>query len=223
MVLRSASMAQWLEVASGRRFRAKPGDKFKYRYSTDVWEPEWGIVPEEKGRLIRRMARGQGMLAAVEVRPAAAQGHGGEASRGGGGRRWLGRAGRRGGGHRGIAPGLRRHAGGDRAGWTSLGLQPGLRGALVGGLVDVLEGSNGFKRQETPANGWNSRQMSWKTSHEEKNFEVEWDAELYGELLSTGGGKERMARRGLQTFAPLVWRLKSLKFLLFFLKKYITF
>ena len=38
---------------NGLRFRAKPGDKFKYRYSTDVWEPEWGIVPEEKGRLIR--------------------------------------------------------------------------------------------------------------------------------------------------------------------------
>ena len=35
---------------------------------------------------------------------------------------------------------------------------------------------------------------------------MEWDAELYGELLSTGGGKERMARRGLQSFAPIAWR-----------------
>eukprot|EP00438_Fugacium_kawagutii_P003733 Skav234637 [mRNA] locus=scaffold1609:109609:118714:+ [translate_table: standard] len=35
------------------KFRAKPGAKYKYRYSTDVWEPEWGIVPTQKGRLIR--------------------------------------------------------------------------------------------------------------------------------------------------------------------------
>ena len=35
------------------RFRAKPGAKYTYRYSTDLWEPEWGIVPTQKGRLIR--------------------------------------------------------------------------------------------------------------------------------------------------------------------------
>lgn len=29
---------------------------------------------------------------------------------------------------------------------------------------------------------------------QEKNFDVEWDADLYGELLTTGGGKERMTR-----------------------------
>ena len=84
-------------------------------------------------------------------------------------------------------------------------------------------GSWTFWKAQTASNGRKRLQMDGtqgrcrgKTSHEEKNFEVEWDAELYGELLSTGGGKERMARRGLQTFAPLVWRLKSLKFLFFF-------
>ena len=35
------------------RFRAKPGAKFKYRYSTDVYDPEWGIIPGEPDRLIR--------------------------------------------------------------------------------------------------------------------------------------------------------------------------
>lgn len=38
---------------------------------------------------------------------------------------------------------------------------------------------------------------------EEKGFDVEWDVELYGELLTTGGGKERMTRHVVEF--GLIW------------------
>ena len=30
---------------------------FSSAFRSEVWEPEWGIIPEEKGRLIRRDGR----------------------------------------------------------------------------------------------------------------------------------------------------------------------
>ena len=47
-----------MRFSQPRRFRAKPGAKYTYRYSTDLWEPEWGIIPTQKGRLIRPMGGG---------------------------------------------------------------------------------------------------------------------------------------------------------------------
>jgi hypothetical protein len=46
---------KWISQPFPLRFRAKPGAKYTYRYSTDLWEPEWGIVPTQKGRLIRQI------------------------------------------------------------------------------------------------------------------------------------------------------------------------
>jgi hypothetical protein len=66
--------------------------------------------------------------------------------------------------------------------------------------------------------------VSFKTSAQEKNFDVEWDVELYGELLSTGGGKERMTRY-FKDYNPDAWILEDcscclLMVLRFFLIKY---
>jgi len=36
--------------------------------------------------------------------------------------------------------------------------------------------------------------VAFNQAFKEKGFDCEWDVELYGELLTTGGGKERMAR-----------------------------
>lgn len=55
--------------------------------------------------------------------------------------------------------------------------------------------------------------FSKQASLQEKNFDVEWDVELYGELLSTGGGKERMTRY-FKDYNPDAWILEDCSCLL---------
>eukprot|EP00913_Durusdinium_trenchii_P005399 g5033.t1 len=143
-IFRAMRRRNWSRVSLGpsggcfydMKFRAKPGDKFKYRYSTDVWEPEWGIIPEEKGRLIRygqRFRKGT--------------------------------------------------------------LLPPLPG--TGALLLDCDGT----LAETERDG---HRVAFNKAFEEKGFDVEWDVELYGELLTTGGGKERMTRY-FKDYNPKAW------------------
>eukprot|EP00747_Dinoflagellata_sp_TGD_P215299 gnl/TRDRNA2_/TRDRNA2_88018_c0_seq1.p1 gnl/TRDRNA2_/TRDRNA2_88018_c0~~gnl/TRDRNA2_/TRDRNA2_88018_c0_seq1.p1 ORF type:complete len:401 (-),score=80.51 gnl/TRDRNA2_/TRDRNA2_88018_c0_seq1:62-1264(-) len=46
--------------------------------------------------------------------------------------------------------------------------------------------------------------ISFNRAFAEKGYPVEWDVELYGELLTTGGGKERMARY-FKDYNPTAW------------------
>jgi len=124
------------------KFRAKPGAKYKYRYSTDVWEPEWGIVPTEKGRLIRY---GQLLRKGTVVKPMVDDD--------------------------------------DDDGWGMMG------GTDVGSGALLLDCDGTLA--ETERDG---HRVAFNKAFQEKNFDVEWDADLYGELLTTGGGKERMTR-----------------------------
>ncbi|CAE7770429.1 CBBY [Symbiodinium pilosum] len=126
------------------KFRAKPGAKYRYRFSTDVWTPEWGHYPnEEKGRLIRY---GQ-LLNKGTVR-------------------------------------LPMQEDDDNDGW-------GLLGAADDGAVGALLLDCDGTLAETERDG---HRVAFNKAFAEKGFDVEWDADLYGELLTTGGGKERMTR-----------------------------
>ncbi|CAK9040746.1 CBBY-like protein (AtCbby) [Durusdinium trenchii] len=134
------------------KFRAKPGDKFKYRYSTDVWEPEWGIIPEEKGRLIRY---GQRFRKGTVVKPMVDDDD-------------------------------------DDDAWPIL-REIKCTGALLLDCDGTLA--------ETERDG---HRVAFNKAFEEKGFDVEWDVELYGELLTTGGGKERMTRY-FKDYNPKAW------------------
>mmetsp|Transcript_36502 Transcript_36502/g.84210 ORF Transcript_36502/g.84210 Transcript_36502/m.84210 type:complete len:386 (+) Transcript_36502:61-1218(+) len=126
------------------KFRAKPGAKWRYRYSTDVMTPEFGHYPnEEKGRLIRY---GQ-LLSKGTVR-------------------------------------MPMDVEDDNDGWGLLG--GGEEGA-VGALLLDCDGT----LAETERDG---HRIAFNKAFEQKGFDVEWDVDLYGDLLTTGGGKERMTR-----------------------------
>ena len=128
------------------KFRAKPGAKYRYRFSTDVYTPEWGHFPnEEKGRLIRY---GQ-LLNKGTVRMPMAD------------------------------------TDDDNDGWGMLG------GASSDGAVGALLLDCDGTLAETERDG---HRVAFNKAFEEKGFDVEWDVDLYGDLLTTGGGKERMTR-----------------------------
>merc|ERR1712061_680725 len=46
--------------------------------------------------------------------------------------------------------------------------------------------------------------VAFNKAFKEKGYECEWDVDLYGELLTTGGGKERMARY-FTDYKPEAW------------------
>lgn len=128
------------------KFRAKPGAKYRYRFSTDVYTPEWGHFPnEEKGRLIRY---GQ-LLNKGTVRMPMAD------------------------------------TDDDNDGWGLLG------GASSDGAAGALLLDCDGTLAETERDG---HRVAFNKAFEEKGFDVEWDVDLYGDLLTTGGGKERMTR-----------------------------
>ncbi|CAK9091709.1 unnamed protein product [Durusdinium trenchii] len=161
-IFRAMRRRNWSRVSLGpsggcfydMKFRAKPGDKFKYRYSTDVWEPEWGIIPEEKGRLIRY---GQRFRKGTVVKPMVDDDD-------------------------------------DDEGWGALG---GAGDVGTGALLLDCDGT----LAETERDG---HRVAFNKAFEEKGFDVEWDVELYGELLTTGGGKERMTRY-FKDYNPKAW------------------
>lgn len=161
-IFRALRRRNWSRVSLGpsggcfydMKFRAKPGDKFKYRYSTDVWEPEWGIIPEEKGRLIRY---GQRFRKGTVVKPMVDDDD-------------------------------------DDEGWGALG---GAGDVGTGALLLDCDGT----LAETERDG---HRVAFNKAFEEKGFDVEWDVELYGELLTTGGGKERMTRY-FKDYNPKAW------------------
>ena len=127
------------------KFRAKPGAKYRYRYSTDVWTPEWGVYPnEEKGRLIRYgrlLSKGTVRMPMDDAED-------------------------------------------DNDGWGLLGVADD---SAVGALLLDCDGT----LAETERDG---HRVAFNQAFDEKGFNVEWDVDLYGELLTTGGGKERMTR-----------------------------
>jgi len=124
------------------RFRANPGDKYKYKLATDPG-PEWGAwPPEAEGRLIRY---GQLLRKGTPQGPrkhlaALARGEAGEAG-----------------------------------------------GAVNGALLLDCDGT----LVETERDG---HRVAFNKAFKEKGYDCEWDVDLYGDLLKTGGGKERMAR-----------------------------
>jgi len=127
------------------KFRAKPGDKFKYRFSTDVYTPEFGYYPPEaKGRFIKfglliRKGEpiGKAHYLAMKAAEEGASGQGEEEA--------------------------------------------------LGALLLDCDGT----LVETERDG---HRVAFNQAFKEKGFDCEWEVGLYGELLTTGGGKERMTR-----------------------------
>lgn len=134
------------------KFRAKPGDKYKYRFSTDKWTPEFGVWPPEcEDRLIKY---GELLYKGTPQGPIEYQKK--LKSMGGGG---------------------------VMATAAYLGQERPIQGTLLLDCDGTLV--------ETERDG---HRVSFNKAFKEKGFQCEWDVELYGELLTTGGGKERMAR-----------------------------
>lgn len=164
-IFRAMRRRNWSRVTLGpsggcfydMKFRAKPGAKYTYRYSTDLWEPEWGIIPTQKGRLIRY---GQLFRKGTVVKPMMDDDD-------------------------------------DEDGWGVLG------GADVGSGALLLDCDGTLA--ETERDG---HRLAFNKAFKEKNFDFEWDVELYGELLSTGGGKERMTRY-FKDYNPDAWILED--------------
>ncbi|CAJ1358992.1 unnamed protein product, partial [Effrenium voratum] len=142
------------------KFRAKPGAKFKYRYSTDVYDPEWGIIPGEPDRLIRY---GQLLRKGTPVPPL-----------------------------------KQSDMDDDDEGWGLLG---GVEMTDKGALLLDCDGT----LVETERDG---HRVAFNKAFEEKGYDFEWDAELYGELLTTGGGKERMVRY-FKDYNPDAWNYED--------------
>eukprot|EP00931_Biecheleriopsis_adriatica_P119686 TRINITY_DN948_c0_g1_i1.p1 TRINITY_DN948_c0_g1~~TRINITY_DN948_c0_g1_i1.p1 ORF type:complete len:413 (+),score=113.29 TRINITY_DN948_c0_g1_i1:29-1240(+) len=128
------------------KFRSKPGSKFKYRYSTDVWTPEFGVWPNvEPDRIIK-----YGKLLNKGTPTLPVEGHDDNLL----------------------------------DDWDASGA---LGGEVEGGLLLDCDGT----LVETERDG---HRVAFNKAFKEKGFDIEWDVELYGELLTTGGGKERMTR-----------------------------
>eukprot|EP00440_Ansanella_granifera_P076080 gb/GFBE01082565.1/.p1 GENE.gb/GFBE01082565.1/~~gb/GFBE01082565.1/.p1 ORF type:complete len:400 (+),score=103.16 gb/GFBE01082565.1/:1-1200(+) len=131
----------WYEA----KYRAKPGAKFRYRWSIDKWTPEWGHFPnEEKGRLVmygRLFQKGT----------------------------------------------VRMPAQFDDDDDDDWGVPSAAGGQVQGGLLLDCDGT----LVETERDG---HRVAFNKAFKEKGFDFEWDVDLYGELLTTGGGKERMTR-----------------------------
>lgn len=135
------------------KFRAKPGDKFKFVYSTDKYTPEFGCLPEAKGRVIRYgilLNKGKAMGATRYAQKIANDKNAAENVQG--------------------------------------------RGAL---LIDC-DGTI----VETERDG---HRVAFNRAFKQKGFNCEWEVGLYGELLTTGGGKERMTRY-FKDYNPGAWK-----------------
>mmetsp|Transcript_11227 Transcript_11227/g.25217 ORF Transcript_11227/g.25217 Transcript_11227/m.25217 type:complete len:407 (-) Transcript_11227:57-1277(-) len=136
------------------KFRAKPGDKYRYRYSKDKLEPEFGVPPEAEGRVLRYgelMKKGTPQGPANYLKDKE---------------------------HNGALA--------DRSAQAS-------RGALLLDCDGTLV--------ETERDG---HRVAFNRAFKEKGLDIEWEVELYGELLKTGGGKERMTRYFVD-FNPKAW------------------
>lgn len=137
--LRRGGKGVWFQPV----FRAKPGDKYKYRTHRDLFIPEFGLFPiQEKGRIMK-----YGMIV-TKGKPWEAKDIDDNDHRGG------------------INNGRRK-----------------VDGALLLDCDGTLV--------ETERDG---HRVSFNEAFKQNGFNVEWDVNLYGELLTTGGGKERMAR-----------------------------
>lgn len=130
-----------------QRFRAKPGAKYRYRFSTDVHTPEWGVYPNvEPDRLVKygKLLNKGTVQMPVESRD-------------------------------------------DEFNLDSWDVSGALGGGVEGALLLDCDGT----LVETERDG---HRVAFNKAFKEKGFDVEWDVDLYGELLTTGGGKERMTR-----------------------------
>lgn len=151
-VARGPTFGTWYEY----KFRAKPGDKYKYRAAKDRHEPETGIgrFVEGEGRLIRY---GKLFRKGIPLGPAA---------------------------------------------FKKFQEEQAARAAMGGGdapgaLIFDCDGT----LVETERDG---HRVAFNKAFQELGFKCEWDVALYGELLTTGGGKERMARY-FKEYAPEEW------------------
>lgn len=143
------------------KFRAKPGDKFKYRWSTDKYDPEFGAgnaeCPDRQIKWGELFVKGtptgkdnyMKSLESDEEVPDL------------------------------VAASI--------AGATTTGaLLLDCDGTLV----------------ETERDG---HRVSFNQAFKQMGFDFEWDVALYGELLTTGGGKERMTRY-FKDYNPAAWK-----------------
>eukprot|EP00929_Paragymnodinium_shiwhaense_P019255 TRINITY_DN131_c0_g1_i2.p1 TRINITY_DN131_c0_g1~~TRINITY_DN131_c0_g1_i2.p1 ORF type:complete len:408 (-),score=153.78 TRINITY_DN131_c0_g1_i2:129-1352(-) len=124
------------------RFRAKPGDKYRYRFACDADMSEWGNfwIPDAEGRVVRY----------------------GEVV------------------HRGTPAG-------PGAYWKKVAEEKNKPAGSSGALLLDCDGT----LVETERDG---HRVAFNRAFKELGYDCEFEVGLYGELLTTGGGKERMAR-----------------------------
>lgn len=134
-------------------FRAKPGDKYKYRTHRDLFIPEFGLYPlQEKGRIMK-----YGMVVTK-------------------GKAW------------------------DRKEVGDIDHQGAIRNGkskVRGGFLLDCDGT----LVETEKDG---HRVAFNQAFAEKGFTCEWEVELYGDLLTTAGGKERLTRYFVD-YNPEAW------------------
>lgn len=134
------------------KFRAKPGDKYRYRYACDAHMSEWGNyhIPEAEGRVVRY---GEVMFRGTPAGPAAY--------------------------------------------WKRVEEEKNRKPPSPGALLLDCDGT----LVETERDG---HRVAFNRAFKELGYDCEWEVGLYGELLTTGGGKERLTRY-FKDYKPEAW------------------